>query len=145
MVQLLARLYPFAALLFLLAEFVSTSQKSIGIPNAWPKQLISSLEGGPNRGFHASSASQKHQHYDDGLFTPVEDLSALSQNEYTLLGHPTFPAHSVRIKKTKFCDGGVNSYTGYIDIEARHFFFYFFESRNDPDKDDVIFWTNGGE
>lgn len=33
--------------------------------------------------------------------------------------------------------------TGYIDIEARHLFFYFFESRNDPDKDDVVFWTNG--
>jgi Serine carboxypeptidase len=38
-----------------------------------------------------------------------------------------------------------SAYTGYIDIEARHLFFYFFESRNDPDKDDVIFWTNGGE
>ena len=36
------------------------------------------------------------------------------------------------------------SFTGYIDIEARHLFFYFFESRNNPDKDDVIFWTNGG-
>ena len=36
------------------------------------------------------------------------------------------------------------SYTGYIDIEARHLFFYFFESRNDPDTDDVVFWTNGG-
>lgn len=38
-----------------------------------------------------------------------------------------------------------SAYTGYIDIQARHLFFYFFESRNDPDKDDVIFWTNGGE
>lgn len=37
------------------------------------------------------------------------------------------------------------AYTGYIDIEARHLFFYFFESRNDPKKDDVIFWTNGGK
>ena len=37
-----------------------------------------------------------------------------------------------------------SSYTGYIDIETRHLFFYFFESRNDPDTDDVIFWTNGG-
>ena len=37
-----------------------------------------------------------------------------------------------------------SAYTGYIDVEARHLFFYFFESRRDPDKDDVIFWTNGG-
>lgn len=36
------------------------------------------------------------------------------------------------------------AYTGYIDIEARHLFFYFFESRRDPDNDDVMFWTNGG-
>ena len=36
------------------------------------------------------------------------------------------------------------AFTGYIDIEARHLFFYFFESRSNPDKDDVIFWTNGG-
>lgn len=39
----------------------------------------------------------------------------------------------------------IRSYTGYIDIQARHIFFYFFESRSDPDKDDVVFWTNGGE
>ncbi|KAJ7223359.1 hypothetical protein GGX14DRAFT_557934 [Mycena pura] len=54
--------------------------------------------------------------HDEGLFTPMEDMNALS----------------------------VKSYTGYIDIEARHIFFYFFESRSDPDTDDVIFWTNGG-
>lgn len=38
-----------------------------------------------------------------------------------------------------------SAYTGYIDVEARHLFFYFFESRSDPDKDDVILWTNGGK
>ena len=38
-----------------------------------------------------------------------------------------------------------SSYTGYLDIsETRHLFFYFFESRSDPDKDPVVFWTNGG-
>lgn len=37
-----------------------------------------------------------------------------------------------------------SAYTGYIDIEARHLFFYFFESRRDPSKDDVVLWTNGG-
>jgi len=37
-----------------------------------------------------------------------------------------------------------SAYTGYIDNQGRHIFFYFFESRNNPSKDDVIFWTNGG-
>lgn len=37
-----------------------------------------------------------------------------------------------------------SAYTGYIDVGARHLFFYFFESRNDPDNDDVLLWTNGG-
>lgn len=107
-----------------------------------------------------------YESYSDGLFTPAEDLSALSTNEFTTLAHPAFPRYSIRMKKsTDFCDTTVkcvihqllhtkkgpnyferySSYTGYIDIEARHLFFYFFESRNDPDKDDVIFWTNGGE
>ncbi|KAJ6531658.1 serine carboxypeptidase [Mycena vulgaris] len=82
--------------------------------------------------------------YDDGLFTPMEDMNALSENEFTILMHPVFPNYNVRIKKSAFCDDTVKAYTGYIDIEARHIFFYFFESRNDPDTDDVIFWTNGG-
>ncbi|KAG1717662.1 serine carboxypeptidase [Suillus occidentalis] len=58
---------------------------------------------------------------------------------------PVFPHYNVRIKKSSdFCDGTVNTDMSYIDIEARHLFFYFFESRNDPDNDDVIFWTTGG-
>ena len=30
--------------------------------------------------------------------------------------------HSVRIKKSTFCDCSVNSYTRYIDVDARHLF-----------------------
>ncbi|KAJ7250136.1 serine carboxypeptidase [Mycena haematopus] len=82
--------------------------------------------------------------YDEGLFTPMEDMNALSETSFSVLSHPVFPNYNVRIKKSSFCDDTVNGYTGYIDIEARHIFFYFFESRNDPDTDDVIFWTNGG-
>ncbi|KAJ7751869.1 serine carboxypeptidase [Mycena maculata] len=95
----------------------------------------------------ASNASQTvfgAPAYDDGLFTPLEDMNALSETEFSVLGHPVFPNYEVRIKKSAFCDETVKAYTGYIDIEARHIFFYFFESRNDPDTDDVIFWTNGG-
>ncbi|KAJ6544884.1 Alpha/Beta hydrolase protein [Mycena vulgaris] len=74
----------------------------------------------------------------------MEDMNALLENEFTVLMHPVFQNYNVRIKKSAFCDDTVKAYTGYIDIEAHHIFFYFFESRNDPDTDDVIFWTNGG-
>ncbi|CAK5270027.1 unnamed protein product [Mycena citricolor] len=85
------------------------------------------------------------EQYDEGLFTPMNSLSSLSSDGFTTLSsHPAFPAVSVRIKKSTFCDGSAAAYTGYIDVEARHLFFYFFESRSDPDTDDVIFWTNGG-
>ncbi|CAA7260697.1 unnamed protein product [Cyclocybe aegerita] len=84
------------------------------------------------------------ERYDAGLFSPVEELSILSEYEFTTLGHPAFPQRSVRIKKSSFCDGTVDAYTGYIDIHEKHLFFYFFESRGDPNKDDVVFWTNGG-
>ena len=100
--------------------------------------------------------------YDAGLFTPLGELGMLSEAQFTTLKHPLFPHYDVGVKKTRFCDGTVeyeiysvgcresnslssrSSYTGYIDVGARHLFFYFFESRSDPDKDDVILWTNGG-
>ncbi|RPD60753.1 alpha/beta-hydrolase [Lentinus tigrinus ALCF2SS1-6] len=80
-----------------------------------------------------------------GAQQAVHDLHTLSASGYTTLQHPKFPAHSVRIKKSHFCEGEVQAYTGYIDIEARHLFFYFFESRRDPDTDGIVLWTNGGK
>ncbi|TFK72339.1 alpha/beta-hydrolase, partial [Pluteus cervinus] len=71
-------------------------------------------------------------------------LSVVGGDKFTILGHPLFPEYSVRVKRTSFCDETVRAYTGYIDVQARHLFFYFFESRNSPDQGDVIFWTNGG-
>ncbi|GBE82719.1 Carboxypeptidase Y homolog A [Sparassis crispa] len=81
--------------------------------------------------------------YDTGSFSAVGDPTLLSVSHFTTLSHPAFPNHSVRIKKANICDGD-EAYTGYFDIEARHLFFFFFESKNDPDNDDVIFWTSGG-
>ncbi|KAK0199487.1 Alpha/Beta hydrolase protein [Desarmillaria ectypa] len=75
---------------------------------------------------------------DDGHFIHSQYLSFLSYNHSTTLEHPPYPEHSVRVKKTEFSSfhHTTNPFDGYIDIEARHLFFYFFESRNDPDKDD---------
>ncbi|EKM57984.1 uncharacterized protein PHACADRAFT_206831 [Phanerochaete carnosa HHB-10118-sp] len=75
-----------------------------------------------------------------GLFDPVKDL--LSTSDYATLGHLAFPDYNVRVKKSDSVTGP--AYTGYIDIKARHLFFYFFESRRNPNEDDLIFWTEGG-
>lgn len=58
------------------------------------------------------------------------------------------PNHKLRGKSTP-TDLGVDSvkqYTGYLDVEDedKHFFYWFFESRNDPKNDPVILWLNGG-
>lgn len=46
--------------------------------------------------------------YDGVLFTPFEQFGALSEVQFTTLGHPVFPHYSVRIKKSSdFCDGTV--------------------------------------
>ncbi|KAI0048898.1 serine carboxypeptidase [Auriscalpium vulgare] len=90
-------------------------------------------------GLNSHEAKPPVQH-----FQPVGSLRNVSGDAFTTLRHPLFPAHSVRIKQSNFCDTTVKTYTGYIDFNAKHLFFYFFESRSDPDKDDVIFWTNGG-
>jgi cathepsin A (carboxypeptidase C) len=58
------------------------------------------------------------------------------------------PNHQLRVKSTPQDLGidTVNQYTGYLDIEDedKHFFYWFFESRNDPKNDPVILWLNGG-
>ncbi|KAH9916734.1 serine carboxypeptidase [Epithele typhae] len=74
------------------------------------------------------------------LLTPASPkLDGLLQLE-----HPLYANYSVRVTESQFCDGVTRVYTGYIDLEAKHLFFYFFESRRDPASDDVVLWLNGG-
>lgn len=77
---------------------------------------------------------------------PESLASITSVDSFTTLSHPRFPHHAVRIKKSDFCDPTVSVYTGYLDVDqgAKHLFFYFFESRRNPETDDVMMWINGG-
>lgn len=53
----------------------------------------------------------------------------------------------LRIKKPKELGiDSVKQYSGYLDADDgdKHFFFWMFESRNDPKTDPVVLWLNGG-
>lgn len=39
-----------------------------------------------------------------GNFSTRSLASITSENEYLAMGHPRFPAHQVRVKKSAFCD-----------------------------------------
>ncbi|OAX40138.1 peptidase S10, serine carboxypeptidase [Rhizopogon vinicolor AM-OR11-026] len=77
---------------------------------------------------------------------PEKLASVTSVDSFTTLSHARFPHHTVRIKKSNYCDPTVSVYTGYLDVDqgAKHLFFYFFESRRNPETDDVMMWINGG-
>jgi hypothetical protein len=71
-------------------------------------------------------------------FRTAGSFDALSEDDFTALTHPAYPKHSVRVKKSRFCNSTVDAYTGYVDVEARHIFFEFFKSRGDWRNDPVM-------
>ena len=61
-----------------------------------------------------------------------------------LVTHPQFPVHSLRVKEPQLCDPTVQQYSGYLDIDDdKHLFYWFFESRVDPDNAPLVLWLNG--
>lgn len=69
----------------------------------------------------------------------------ITQEVHTVIHAPHISQdHKIRIKRSEhFCNDSATLYTGYLDAPSRHLFFWFSESRRDPDKDDLMLWTNG--
>ena len=60
----------------------------------------------------------------------------------------THTEHSIRIKKHQIddsvCDARSAQYTGWLDVDHKHIFFWYFDSRTSPDKDPLVLWLTGG-
>lgn len=99
------------------------------------------------------------------LFEPLADLSPLKSfsnprslvqefktkgktQEFSILQSPSNADYELRIKSvdpSKLGIDTVKQYSGYLDYKnSKHFFYWFFESRNDPKNDPIILWLNGG-
>ncbi|KAG8950045.1 hypothetical protein FRC04_008125 [Tulasnella sp. 424] len=71
--------------------------------------------------------------------------SRLAETGFRVLEHPNFQGYKIRVKSPRLCDPGVKQYSGYLDTEDdKHFFFWFFESRRNPEEDPLVMWLNGG-
>ncbi|KAH3660566.1 hypothetical protein OGAPHI_007152 [Ogataea philodendri] len=90
----------------------------------------------------------------------IQSMTVKSEPSFKITKKPTtfWDAHvqndklsnyKLRVKETNPGDLGIDhtkQYSGYLDVEDedKHFFYWAFESRNDPKNDPVILWLNGG-
>lgn len=75
-------------------------------------------------------------------------VSDYASDEFDVLEHED-DKYSLRSKPSGIESLGldtVEQFVGYFDVRDvdKHFFYWFFESRNDPENDPIILWLNGG-
>ncbi|KAI0789518.1 Alpha/Beta hydrolase protein [Abortiporus biennis] len=64
---------------------------------------------------------------------------------YELVTHPQFSSYQLRVTDPELCDPAVKQHSGYLDIsDGKHLFFWFFESRTNPESAPLTLWLNGG-
>jgi len=93
----------------------------------------------------ASTAITSQLHHQAPIFADMQHTME-PDSDFTVFRHASFPAQQLRFKRNDgWCDSDkVKSWSGYLDSEDSHFFFYYFESRSKPAEDPVLLWINGG-
>ncbi|ORY83858.1 carboxypeptidase Y [Protomyces lactucae-debilis] len=91
------------------------------------------------------------EQHDDATDTRLPTESTSDYHHYVTFALPDLPDHTLRVRQTDsglndYCEGAGNGYTGYLSVErgTKHFYFAYFESRNDPMNDPLVMWINGG-
>ncbi|KAH8926610.1 alpha/beta-hydrolase, partial [Atractiella rhizophila] len=75
-------------------------------------------------------------------------VSQQEEGEFGIFKHEAFPEYQLRYKQPQAHlrkKKGFVQYSGFMDIsETKHIFWWFFESRSDPENDPMILWIQGG-
>lgn len=83
----------------------------------------------------------------ENLLPPKKVIHKTPDSEWNVITKmDIFPNHQMRSKDaTGLGVDKVKQHVGYLDVDKnKHFFYWFFESRNDPKKDPIVLWLNGG-
>jgi len=77
-------------------------------------------------------------------FTPTNEES--NPEAYRIFQSSFSRDHFIRIREQNdsICDARSKQYTGWLDVDSKHFFFWYFESQNDPTSDPLLLWLTGG-
>lgn len=136
-----APLYDFEALQHQIA-----SSDDINVKYAW-KDLIDEV-GAEKATLLFEKYHQQKTVHKDRMNNKHKAFSA-SSKDHDVVRLAKFDNYALRVSQSSPEILGldtVDQYTGYLDVEdlGKHFFYWFFESRNDPANDPVILWLNGG-